>query len=612
MRSSPPSSAKALSFLDLHFSKLMERLAGVKNTELALAAALASHHTGKGHICLDLAQLAGRPLPHDSGGAVCPPLSRWLKKLEGLSVVGRPGDFAPLILDSTRLYLHRYWTYEKDLAEAILGRLNPYPSLPDAGLLKENLDRLFTRDQGAGIRGQETRETDWQQVAAFAALAKGFCVITGGPGTGKTTTVVKILALLLEQGVAAKGGIALAAPTGKAAARLRESLLAAREALSCPEIVKEALPQEVSTLHRLLGPLPNSPSFRHHAGNPLPFQVVVVDEASQVDLPLMTKLVRALPGDCRLILLGDVHQLSSMEPGAVLGDICGGERSLGFSEAFQRQCRSVFPVGMETAGPAPLPLLADAVVHLRKNYRFPAGSGMDSLAGAVKEGRAEEALKILQSGDSPDVAWKETTGGDPLAVLLEPVILEQYGDYFKAGDIHRAFEILGQFRVLCALREGPFGVAALNELVERILVRAGLLPSLEEWYPGRPVMISRNDYNLNLFNGDIGVIHREGEERRAFFPEAQGGYRKLPPQTLPEHETVFAMTVHKSQGSEFDRALLILPDRPSPVLTRELLYTGLTRARKGVEIWGRTEILRYAVERKVERTSGLRERLWGG
>lgn len=577
--------------MDFHFAKFMEELSGGENSDLALAAALASHYTRRGNACLDLSTLAGKIFPEEGFTEepfTCPELSGWLEKLRTSTVVGSPGENAPLLLHKNRLYLQKYYIYEKEIIEAIRGRVS-LDERVEPGRLKIGLDRLFPFDGEEG-------ETDWQRVAAISSVMRKFCVITGGPGTGKTSTVVKILALLFELAGENTIRVALAAPTGKAAAQLQNSIAKAIDRLDCPDAIKEKIPATASTIHRLLGPIPRSFSFRHGLKNRLPFDVVVVDEASMVDLPLMARLVRALEPNSRLILLGDSNQLASVEPGSILGDICSGETV------------SKSPAAGET------PSLRDCIVRLRKNYRTKSGSGMERLSLAVKEGNSGEAWDILKSGSHPGVSWRELPRSQNLLQCLSQTIQDNFKDCLEARHPLEALERFEKFRILCALRSGPFGVIALNRMVEEILSQAGWIDPRREWYRGRPIMVTRNDYDQGLFNGDMGIIlsEKEGDSRLfAFFPGHGGELRKFFLQLLPPYETVFAMTVHKSQGSEFEKVLLILPDSSTPVLTRELVYTGITRARKGVEVLGREEVFSQAVRSRVERASGLRESLWG-
>jgi exodeoxyribonuclease V alpha subunit len=596
-----------LSDLDIQLGRFMAKLSGGENPELSLAAAMASHYQKEGNICVNLSSVAGKPLLEDrTGGVVFPELKKWQNILEKSPVVGRPGDFRPLILDGSRLYLYRYWDYEIKLANILKARPGEDWEKVDEGALKDGLARLFPED------GQE--ETDWQKVAAFTSVMKRFCVISGGPGTGKTFTVAKILALLLEQPGAEKIRIALAAPTGKAAARLQEAIKNSKEKLNCREEIKKLIPEEASTIHRLLGSVPDSPYFRHNRGNPLSAEVVVIDEASMVDLALLSKLAQAVPSTARLILLGDKDQLASVEAGAVLGDICDTGKIHGYSQKF---CDALKKIARENAA-CPTeggdgPGIRDSIVQLRRSYRFGAVSGIGEVSRAVNEGDGIRARDLMKSGSYEDIQWKELPRPEALPAVLKDRIIEGFSAYLKETDPAKAFDLFNRFRILCALREGPHGVHYMNLLVEQILKDEGLIKRDGRWYPGRPILITRNDYNLRLFNGDVGITLPDpklGNELRVFFPAPDGSMRTFPPLRLPDHETVYAMTVHKSQGSEFEQVLFLMPDRIVPVLTRELIYTAITRARGKVDVWGREGVFGEAVLRRIERLSGLREALW--
>ena len=609
----------SISYLDAHFARLMTRLAhrepghrgGADSGAVSLAAALASRNTRMGHVCLDLRAVAGTRLvggeSADGGPLVCPPLESWREELMESPVVGGPEEWTPLVLDDGfRLYPRRYWSYQADLARGILARATGWTEAAGSGRLKGPLRRLFPDARNG--------ETDWQMVAAFTACAKRFCVISGGPGTGKTTTVARILALLAE--VEGTGGdrVAVVAPTGKAAARLKESLLAARDRLDCPDSIKEAVAVEAATIHRLLGAMPRSPRFRHHRDNPLRVDAVVVDEASMVDMALMSKLVSAMPPHARLILLGDRDQLASVEAGAVLADICDAG-SGGYSGEFLQRLEEAAGIRLaessQGVGPGGI---GDCIVELKRSYRFASDGGMGELSRAVNAGDSTRAGAILREENYPDAGWNDLPARDRLADALRPWVVDQFGPYLRAGEPGEALDLFGRFRILCALREGPFGATAVNALVEKILAREGLLAvnrrsaGLSKWYPGRPVMVTGNDYRLRLFNGDVGICQGgggTGANPRVFFRDGSGELRGLHPSRLPPHETAFAATVHKSQGSEFDRVLLLLAGEESPVLTRELLYTGITRARRGVTVWGSARALREAVVRRTIRVSGL-------
>ena len=599
-----------LSALDIHFARFIARLADKNVSGLSLAASLVSSYTRQGHVCLDLSSIEGKELLQGENGidpVVCPELNTWRKQLRETAVVGNPGEYKPLILDDrSRLYLFRYWEYQEKLADSIRRRIHDTGVDIGIGLLKEELIQFFPFN--------EKEEINWQRVAAFTALTKQFCVISGGPGTGKTSIVATILALLLKQAEPERLRIALIAPTGKAAAKLQEAIRSMKTKLACPNSIKEAIPEEASTIHRMLGSIPDSPYFRHNAKNTLPVDVVVVDEASMVDLALMSKLIQALPLQARIILLGDKDQLASVEAGAVLGDICDTGTEHSFSQDFCKNCKEVTGYTIHTQqNGAPESEIRDCIIQLEKNYRFGSDSGIGAVSYAVNTGDGDRAIQRMKSGVYGDITWKNLPHPNDLPQVIKAPIIQGYGDFLRARDPFEVFQVFERFRILCALREGPFGVAALNIVAEKILKEEGLINPDRRWYPGRPVLITRNDYTLRLFNGDMGIVLPDpsvNNELRVFFQAPDGTVKKFHPFRLPEHETVYAMTVHKSQGSEFDKVLLVLPDRESPVLTRELIYTSVTRAKKSVEIWGNETVFRTAVSRYIERTSGLRDALW--
>ncbi len=590
--------------LDIQFARFLERLSGKAAAEVFMAAALASASCRQGHICLNLSSMAGKAVGEGEEAWSIPELDAWLTILGQSPVIGKPGDFCPLVLEETRLYLYRYWDYERKLAQILTAMAEGEVCGIDAPLLGDGLRRLFPEKDGDGV--------NWQKVAAFASVWKRLCLISGGPGTGKTFTVAKIIALHLEQSKGKPLRIALTSPTGKAAARLRESIHEAKGKLDGPKDVIEAIPEEASTIHRLLGALSGSPYFRHNPENPLPVDLLVVDESSMVDLALLSKLAQAVPKGARLILLGDKDQLASVEAGAVLGDICEAGQTHSFSAPFSQAYQKITGEELgEPVGPTGSPGIQDSIVELRKSYRFGPQSGIGAVSRAVNEGDGDRALTLMKKGGFPDISWKD---------LPHP---EAMKDHLRRGFPHlkalppaEALERFAEFRILSPLREGPYGTGGINLLVEEILEQEGLIRKDRPWYRGRPILIAKNDYQLRLFNGDVGIILPDPQnqgELRAFFSSEEGVLRRLPPLRLPEHETVYAMTVHKSQGSEFDRVLILLPSRDAPLLTRELIYTGITRAKQRVEIWGKEDIFRAAISRRIERTSGLRDRLqkWG-
>jgi len=597
-----------------------------------------------GHVCADLNRLAGTPLldreERPIEDVLLPNLDSWLNALRQSPLVGSGDEPRPLTLDPHgRLYLHRYHLYERRLADSLRARAAELEPI-DREALRRDLARLFSMPA-------PPRDHDRQRWAAIIAAQRRFSVISGGPGTGKTHTVVKILALLVGQARAlgrpdGTSRIALIAPTGKAAQRLGEAVRLGMNELD-PGLVA-SIPRDASTIHRALGYQPWTPTrFRHHAHNPLPVDVVVVDEASMVDLALMTKLVEAVPISARLILLGDKDQLVSVEAGAILGDVYA-EAEPGFSPDFARRVQEITGEKLPAVANPAAPAIQDCLVHLTRSYRYPEGSAIAEFARAVNRGDADAALGVIDTTPEPagaparsrkkrpalnqlsfgfahhepllqrrpELEWVELRGKDDFGRRLGPVIDRGFSAYVSERDPRRKLALLAGFRVLCAHRRGDLGAQTLNRWVEeRLADRAGLNVD-REFYDGRPLLITRNDYQLELYNGDIGVVAPDSDGLlKAWFVGDDDRVRSFLPARLPPHETVFCMTVHKSQGSEFDRVLLVLPERPSPIVTRELLYTGVTRARTAVHLVASRSILRLAINQRVERASGLREALWG-
>ncbi|MBY6222066.1 exodeoxyribonuclease V subunit alpha [Marinobacter nauticus] len=688
--------------LDTGFARLIRELSEEQGEGpqplVLLLAALTSHQVGRGHVCIDLATLlddAGQTLalppeePANTGLSESEvanlqgrypqellsrvQLTDCLTALQGSLAVSDGSVPAPLVLNGTRLYLRRFWRYEQRIAEGIQQRLALPSPLADpqsaaSQTLSTTLSKLF----------RSTESVDYQKLACALAARNRFAVITGGPGTGKTTTVVNLLAAL--QAVAGesperagrKYRIRLAAPTGKAAARLNESIGGAVSKLplaDLPGSVKlEDIPTKVTTLHRLLGSRPDTRQFRHHRDNPLLVDILVIDEASMVDVDLMASVFDALPASAQLILLGDKDQLASVDAGAVLGELCQRALDAHYTPDTARWLAAITSAQVpdslvDNSGQA----LDQAVAMLRKSYRFGQDSGIRQLAEAVNTSElTSQVLGQIRDAGFDDVIWlngqtpkpdpdqtfelicHHAITGSPEAfrnagqgrvvngqALPTPVGYRHYLEVIhscdltadsprEAWDAHAA-EVLGafnDFQVLCALRKGPWGVEGLNQRIAQKLLAEKLIDKTDGWYAGRPVLVTGNDYNLGLMNGDIGLTFsvpwdktETGEPKatlRVAFPsgDSTSGIRWISPSRLQQLETVYAMTVHKSQGSEFNHTCLVLPDRLSPVLTKELVYTGITRAKNWFSlITGDAQVFKDSVSQQVVRASGLALRL---
>lgn len=687
--------------LDVGFARLIRNLSEEQGDTpqplLLLLAALVSHQVGRGHVCIDLGHLlqdadATLALPPDDTAPVATAepgqtstlvspgevlatvkLSDCLELLDKAQAVSDGSLTSPLVLNDTRLYLRRFWRYEQQIAEGIQSRLALPSALADSDstptdTLKQALATLF---------GHQS-EVDYQQLACALAARNRFAVITGGPGTGKTTTVVNLLAALQSiasqsgQGNGRKYRIRLAAPTGKAAARLNESIGGAVSNLPVErlpgDVSRDDIPTRVTTLHRLLGSRPDTRRFRHNRDNPLMVDILVIDEASMVDVDLMASVFDALPARAQLILLGDKDQLASVDAGAVLGELCQRATAAHYTPDTASWLSAV------TGHTLPEALLDDggyrldqAVAMLRKSYRFGEDSGIGELAGAVNTNALDPGLlRACRDGRFDDVIWlnghhQRPAMDDTLAQIAGHAITGSpeafrhggegrklrdqplappvgYRHYLRLLNSHTltanspraewdelARQLLrgfSDFQILCALRKGPWGVEGINELVAHQLLAHNLIQRTEGWYSGRPVLVTGNDYNLGLMNGDIGITltvpwDRDGQGQpkdtlRVAFPAADGtnGIRWISPSRLQQLETVYAMTVHKSQGSEFNHTCLVLPDRLSPVMTRELIYTGITRARNWFSlITGDAGVFQDSVQQQVVRASGLAHRL---
>ncbi|KRG37889.1 exodeoxyribonuclease V subunit alpha [Stenotrophomonas panacihumi] len=594
--------------LDHALAQSLRRLDPLTPEPVLLGAALASLSVAQGHAAFDPA----RPSLLVDAQVDWPSPSAWETAWIGSPWIAAPVDSlapspadVPLVHEGGLLYLRRYREYESRLAAGLL-RLAASPvRAGDPAALADVFARLFP---------QARQGEDRQAWAAALALRRSLLLVTGGPGTGKTTTIARLLALRVAQAREAGQApprIALAAPTGRAAERMAESLRAATLRLRAEgglADITDALPDSASTLHRLLGTVPDRPQFRHHADNPLEADIVVVDEASMVDLPLMCKLVEAVADGTQLILLGDPDQLPSVEAGDVLAAVL---TAAGEGDALARgDAAALAPlVGSRAGGAVASAPLAGHRVHLLRGYRQDADFELAPLADAVRAGDATGALALLRGDPLAGVEYHETVL-DPLAVP-QAGLLAHWRALGEAPDPHAALQWAGRLRLLTAVREGPQGSRGLNARIEAQLGGhpIGAAPA---YFPGRLLLITENSYRHRLFNGDVGVVLRDaGGALVAWFADGAGDVRGFHPSALPAHESAFAMTVHKAQGSEFDEVWLQLPARDARVLSRELVYTGLTRARRRLHLAGSEAVLRAALARHAQRISGLAWRLGG-
>ncbi|RQW63105.1 exodeoxyribonuclease V subunit alpha [Vibrio viridaestus] len=649
----------------------------------AWLAGITSYQLSLGHICFpvlsDDNQLVNltMPFPLSTVGIESELVSLeevdWLSVISRSSVIGSPSSKTPLIFDGKRLYLHRYWFYESNLANRLVVSNDVMLSQRNVQRLNESLGRLFTRsyshifqaikalpeqsenylrrilcemldvvdeaaiewglvssvvEQAKTVRDlamldrliPESATLNWQKVAAAVAISQPFSVISGGPGTGKTTTVAKLLAALVEASVEQESPptIKLVAPTGKAAARLTESIGMAIENLPIEPNIREHIPTQAGTIHRLLGAIPNRANFRHDKSNPLHLDILIVDEASMVDLSLMYKLFDAIPSHAKVILLGDKDQLASVEAGAVLGDICSFQK-YGYSASHAKLIEQL--TGFQAKflqGKGASPVIANSLCMLQKSYRFNSRSGIGQLAKSVNKGNGQDIVQALES-DYSDVHFSELSASSYQFIIDK--LIEEYQPYLSIinDDVSTdtenqaalALRAFSKCRMLCAVRDGDFGVYGVNERVEkRLRARKKIRITEDSWYPGRPVMIIKNDHNLGVYNGDIGLCMNDEQGRlKVYFDLPDGTVKGILPSRLPQHETAYAMTIHKSQGSEFDTTLLMLPPEYSPIVTRELIYTGITRAKSSLYLLANKTVFLRGVKTLTSRASGLADLL---
>ena len=578
-------------------------------------AYLVSRKLSEGHICLDLRQPF---VEMDGMPDYCRSLPSGDGPLRGLRLVASDGtDHEPFVLQDGRLYLQRYFRYETNFLKNVLRLLAEEKKCLEERIKlidqqAEVIGRLFSPPAGASVTAEHaTDSVDWQLVAAITGMVSQFTLITGGPGTGKTTTVAKILAVLFTLDSSLR--VALAAPTGKAAARMAESLRNTKIPLD-PDIKGKFQALEPSTLHRLLKPIKDTPYFRYNRENPLAYDVVIADECSMIDMALFAKLLEAIGPSTRLILLGDKDQLASVEAGSLFGDLCQAQAQLNQFSAVRVRLINRFMtetgrhIPVNQVGEDERHPLFQHVIELRQSHRFSSSNGIGRFSKALLIGDLREFM------DSKDPSSATADG----QVRIDPNysredferFIEGYSAFIAENDIREALRRFNGLRVLCAVREGPQGLYVVNRAIERSLYEKRLIQPGSMFYENRPIILTRNYDEHGLFNGDVGIIRPDAKGTlMAWFEDSSGELKAVLPSYLNQAETVFAMTIHKSQGSEFDEVLVVLPAvEGARILTRELLYTAVTRARKQVYIQGTKEVILAAASRHVERASGVASR----
>ena len=573
----------------------------------------ASQALRNGHTCLKLDEEAHPTQITDywqnpeenKPGYQFPTVDEWHQHLSVLTI--NPEDNHPLVYEQKRLYLRRYWQFEEELGTAIRALIDKTSPL-DKIQARRVIEQLFPLSSN-----QET-ELDWQKIAVANALTRQFTIIAGGPGTGKTFTVTKILAALQSLSDN-KLKIAMVAPTGKAAQRLNESIQKAKSVLQNNKLTSDetlqSIPDAASTLHRLLGVIPGTHNFRYNESRQLPFDVVLVDEISMIDLPLMTRLMRAIGEDCRIIMLGDADQLPSVAAGSVLADLAP-RQAPGYSITSSRQLSELTGFDIPQLKSALDVIELDHLTVLQKSHRFEGGGEIGQLAQQVINGDAVHSWDLLEQGQVQIDRVTSASFHSWIEQMAEQYYVPLFSDTENntALTITHAFAQLNKFRFLAATRSGEQGVDNINDTVEQYLRTKGLITSRNEFYPGRPIMVTENHYNVGLYNGDTGLLWmNEQGKLQAMFPD-NDSVRCLSLGRLPKVETVYAMTIHKTQGSEFAHVGLVLPEQDSVILSRELLYTGITRASGRLSVWSDRTVWGIGVQRKVQRYSGLGERVF--
>jgi len=599
-----------LSPLDQQFASRLAKLYDESADGIRWALAVACRQEAAGHVCADLMRLDREGLVTEMAGevrahsvlATHDSVHEWIAELRESVLVDSSGDDSsadseprPLVLDSHgRLFLRRAHRHQIELAERIRARAERAHLAIDWSWADNSIARLIPGDES---------EDDPARQALRTGLARPLSVVTGGPGTGKTTMVARLIALLAEEAQAAGRvvpRVRLLAPTGKAAAAMANAFARGRDSLDISIEVRDALPRVAETIHRALHRQTRLDAFGRPSRIRLDADVVIVDEASMVDLELMNRLFDACEEVPRIVLLGDPGQLASVDAGAVLFEMCDGAAP----------DRLVSPFSERAAPGSAAEGLAESIVTLRKSHRFDEAGGIGQLAQAIREGDAEAVIDLLADPGLPEISRCDAVSSESVVAQLIEASHGMHVEIEGARDSKNKLDRMGLYRVLCAHRRGPLGVEALCERLDEAAAAIRQTTSRAGWWRGRLLLVTRNAPDQDLWNGDVGLVEETETGLRALFPDGAGGVRALSAGRLPSHESAIAMSVHKSQGSEFDVVDLVLGDVASPLMTRELLYTGVTRARQRLRIFASDSALRDMVGRRVQRDSGLGERLW--
>ncbi len=582
---------------EVQFPKLLQQLDPEVDERVLLAAAMCIYAQLNGHVCLDIQHWDEQYLfnePETKVEITQKLKEEWLLALRESSLVSAGDELKPLILEEGRLYLQRFWKYEEELCERISAKAEKTNSVSEQ---ESKAIRKVTAP------ANDLFETNWQHVAVQLSFLKNLVIISGGPGTGKTFTVLNIITAHMLANSDKKLRLALAAPTGKAARRLTESITAGKNRLQ--EDIKDVaqIPDKAQTIHKLLGANYRGSKFSFNEKNPLPYDLVIIDEASMLDITLWIHLLRALSPATKLIILGDKDQLSSVEAGSILGDLCAGDNS--FSKEITKQLSGI-ELEPEKQSPQK-PAINDSIVFLTKSYRFDEQSGIGKFAQAVNRGDDEAAISILNDSTYKDIRWQK-----PGAKLVHQVIKEyavQHHHNYMSADGENRLAQSNTRKILCAVRKGPLGVEQINRQAERMIKQAKGYTIGDEWFPGRLVMATRNNALLKLRNGEIGLYNQTDRDEGTVTFEGEHA-AAISTSRLTDYEPAFGITIHKSQGSEFDEIAIFLPTVINTILSKEILYTSVTRARRDTLIVAEERILRQTIRRSVSRKSGVRKKIW--